>query len=126
MISVDYKNINGIRKVFINSGRYNTNVDLKDYISQIDGLNPSEIVLTSIDHDGMLSGYDFETILSISNKINSKLIVSGGMSNALDIEKIVKKTNIQAFSMSSIFHFTQITPLELKQELQLKGLNVRI
>ena len=59
----------------------------------------------------MLSGYDFETILSISNKINSKLIVSGGMSNALDIEKIVKKTNIQAFSMSSIFHFTQITPL---------------
>ena len=126
VISVDYKNINGIRKVFINSGRYNTNVDLKDYISQIDGLNPSEIVLTSIDHDGMLSGYDFETILSISNKINSKLIVSGGMSNALDIEKIVKKTNIQAFSMSSIFHFTQITPLELKKELQLKGLNVRI
>ena len=35
-------------KVFINSGRYNTNVDLKDYISQIDGLNPSEIVLTSV------------------------------------------------------------------------------
>ena len=126
VLSVDYKKIDGVNKVFTQSGKHNTNVLLDEYIHQIDQLNCSEIILTSIDLDGTLSGYDFDTAITISKKINTKLIVSGGMSDPHDIEKIAKNSNIQAFAMSSIFHFTEKTPMDIKKKLKEIGLSVRV
>ncbi len=126
VVSIDYKKIQNEKKVFINSGTKNTNSNLYDYIKIIDEIKPGEIILTSIDNDGMLNGYDFETIYEIEKKIKTKIIVAGGMSKASDIQNISIKTSIKAFSMGSIFHYTQNTPYEIKLELKDLGLNVRM
>ncbi len=125
VVSIDYKSINKIPMVFIDSGRIQTKINLFDYIKKIDGLGPSEIVLTSIDHDGMMKGYDIKNLKLLKKKIQTSIIASGGAGSYEDVYNMIKETGIQNISASSIFHFTEITPNTLKRYLSDKGLNIR-
>lgn len=125
VVSIDYKSINKIPMVFIDSGRIQTKINLFDYIKKIDELAPSEIVLTSIDHDGMMKGYDIKNLKLLKKKIQTSIIASGGAGSYEDVYNMIKETGIQNISASSIFHFTEITPNTLKRYLSDKGLNIR-
>ncbi len=125
VVSIDYKNIDKIPIVFIDSGRIQTKKNLFDYIKKIDELGPSEIVLTSIDHDGMMKGYDIKNLKLLKKKIQTSIIASGGAGSYEDVYNLIKETGIQNISASSIFHFTEITPNTLKRYLSDKGLNIR-
>lgn len=126
IISVDYKKINSENIVFVKSGLENTEIKLNDYLKKIEELGVKEVVLTSIDHDGMMDGYDIENIFMANKNFNFKIIASGGAGSKEDVYNLIKKTNIKALSCSSIFHFTEITPTSLKLFLKKKKINVRI
>jgi cyclase len=99
---------------------------LEKHIKNLGEVNPGEIILTSIDHDGMMNGYDIEKIKKISNSSSIPIIASGGAGCANDFYQLIKGTNIKALSAASIFHFTEITPLDVKKFLKTKNINVRL
>ncbi len=127
VVSVDYKKKNnGKKEVFIESGTKSTGVELEKYLKEINRLKPGEIMLTSIDHDGMMGGYDLETLSNANKFLDVPLIASGGCGVYKDMYNLVKKTKIKTIAASSIFNFTESTPLEAKFFLKKKGLKVRI
>ncbi len=127
VISVDYKiNLNNCLEVFKNSGTVGTGLLLQEYIKKISDLGPGEIILTSIDHDGEMKGYDINTLLKINSTSSSPIIASGGAGNCDDIYNVIEKTGITTISAASIFHFTETTPMDVKRHLKAKGLNVRV
>lgn len=127
ILSIDYKiDKRGNKRVFLNSEKKLTNIDLYEYIDKIESSKPGEILLTSVDHDGMMQGYDIETIKKINKSCNIPIIASGGAGSAEDIYNVIKETNVKAVAASSIFHFTEITPLNVKNYLRSKGVKVRM
>ena len=106
--------------------RFKTTFVYEEYIDKIESSKPGEILLTSVDHDGMMQGYDIETIKKINKSCNIPIIASGDAGSAEDIYNVIKETNVKAVAASSIFHFTEITPLNVKNYLCSKGIKVRI
>ena len=127
VISIDYKiNKDKMTEVFTSSGNKATNLSLEEHIKNLDEVSPGEIILTSIDHDGMMNGYDIEKIKKISNSSSIPVIASGGAGCVNDFYQVIKDADIKALSAASIFHFTEITPLDVKKFLKTKNINVRL
>ncbi len=127
VISIDYKiNSNKEKEIFINSGNTPTGILLEDFVEKINKINPGEILITSIDHDGMMKGYDVETIKKISKLSDTPIIASGGAGKLDDFYNLIVQTKVKAISAASIFHFTEITPLDVKKYLNEKGIKVRL
>lgn len=127
VISIDYKiNDKNKKEIYINSGNTSTGILLENFIEKINKIEPGEILINSIDHDGMMKGYDIETIKKISDLTNVPIIASGGAGKLEDFFNLINETNIKAVSAASIFHFTEITPLDVKRYLDQKGVKVRL
>jgi len=127
IISIDYKvNKNNQKEIFIDSGNTPTGILLENFIEKINQIGPGEILVTSIDHDGVMKGYDIDTINKISKSSDVPIIASGGAGKLNDFFDIIDKTDIKALSAASIFHFTEITPLDVKRYLDQKGIKVRL
>ena len=127
VVSIDYKlNKNKQKEIYINSGNTSTGILLETFIEKINKVEPGEILITSIDHDGLMEGYDIDTIKKISNLSEAPVIASGGAGKLEDFYQLIEKTNIKAVSAASIFHFTEITPLDVKRYLDQKGIKVRL
>tara|TARA_B100000242_G_scaffold293599_1_gene272238 strand:- start:1608 stop:2360 length:753 start_codon:yes stop_codon:yes gene_type:complete len=125
VVSVDYKIQNKKRFVFIKSGKKNTKIELFNYLKMVQDLDPGEVLINCIDKDGMMNGYDVETLKKVERKFNFQIIACGGAKSEKDIHKLIKTTNIKAISCSSIFQFTEITPLKIKEYLLNKGYKLR-
>ena len=79
VVSIDYKlNKNKQKEIYINSGNTPTGILLETFIEKINKIGPGEILITSIDHDGLMRGYDIDTIKKISNLSEVPIIASGG------------------------------------------------
>ena len=127
VISVDYKiNEKKQLEVFKYSGNKKTGILLPDYFKRISDLGPGEIILTSIDHEGEMKGYDVDNIAKMNSISSSQIIASGGAGKSEDIYQVIKETGVKAVSASSIFHFTEKTPLDVKKYLNQKGVKVRL
>tara|TARA_B100000035_G_C20930650_1_gene522882 strand:+ start:201 stop:956 length:756 start_codon:yes stop_codon:yes gene_type:complete len=126
VISVDYKlDDNNKKIVHICSGKKNTGIELKEYLNQLNDIGVGEILLTSINHDGMMKGYDNQTLKEVNEKYDFNLIASGGAGNFEGILETINYCNLKAISCSSIFHFTESTPNSLKEFLKKNKINVR-
>ena len=126
IVSVDYKIIKSKFYVFICSGSINTNIELKEYLKKLNDIGVKEVMLTSIDHDGMMEGYDLKNISYANLNYDFKVIASGGAGSKKDVLDLILSSKIDALSCSSIFHFTEITPLSLKKFLGENNINIRI
>ncbi len=127
VVSIDYKiNDQKQREIFINSGNKSTGILLEDHIEKISKLEPGEIILTSIDHDGMMNGYDNDCLKRICKNCDIPIIASGGAGKLDDFFNTITETEVKAISAASIFHFTEITPLDVKRYLRKKGVRVRL
>ena len=78
-------------------------IDLFEYINEISKLNPGEILLNSVDHDGMMSGFDVNTIRKVTQITKIPIIASGGAGSKEDIYEVIKNTGVTAITASSIF-----------------------
>ncbi len=126
VISVDYKRIKDEPIIFTNSGNKNTEKNLFKYIEELQKIGVGEVLINSIDHDGLMQGYDDKIFKKLDKEFDLKLICSGGLKSYKDIKNLYDTTKIRAFSMSSVFHYTQLTPLVLKKQLDDTNIPVRL
>jgi cyclase len=99
---------------------------LDDYVQEMIDCKVGEFVLVSVDKDGMMNGFDIELINYVENITNIPIIASGGGGNIEHYNELFSKTNVLAVGSASIFHFTQYTPLDIKNELKKINIPVRI
>ena len=125
VISVDYKKINGSELVFTNSGKHNTNKNLYEYLEEINELNVGEVLLTSIDRDGTMLGYNIDVIEKATKILQVPIIASGGAKDYKDMLKLINKTKITAIAAASIYHFKNQTPKLAKSFLKENGIKIR-
>jgi cyclase len=83
-------------------------------------------LLTSIDRDGTMTGYDLELTRRVSEAVSIPVIASGGAGNYEHLAEVLREGKASAVAAASIFHFTQQTPLEAKRYLQEQGFDVRL
>lgn len=125
VISIDYKNVNNEQFVFTNSGKKNTKKKLFDYLYEINELNVGEVLLTSIDRDGTMDGYDMDVIEKSNKILKVPIIASGGAKDYMNMYNLIKRTKVNAIAAASIYHFKNQTPKLAKIFLKEKGIKIR-
>lgn len=105
VVSIDVKLINQKYYVFSNNGKINTNILLEDHLKHVQDKGAGEIIITSIDKEGKMEGYDFNLIdLSLKHS-EVPLIINGGAKNYDDFNDVFKNFEIAACAASSVFLF---------------------
>ena len=97
-----------------------------DYIKIVQELGAGEIILNNVDCDGMMNGFDIDLYNIASSFSNVPIVYVGGGGNLNHYEELFSNTNCNAVGSASIFHFTQYTPLDIKNRLKSIGKPVRI
>ena len=99
---------------------------MSDYIKRVQNLGAGEIILNSVDRDGMMGGFDIEMIAEALKVAKIPLVAVGGGGNLDHYSLLFSQVNCSAVGSASIFHFTQFTPLDIKNRLKEIGKPVRI
>jgi len=111
--------------VYVHGGADKVEINAIDWAKECEMLGAGELLVTSIDTDGMRNGYDLELIRKICENVKIPVIASGGAGNSKDFYDVFK-AGADAALAASIFHFGIYTPLILKRKLKEMGINVRI
>lgn len=106
--------------------RLNKKIPLFQYLEDIKNYNFGEIILTSVNNDGMMNGFDIDLVQQVEKIINVPIVVSGGAGEPQHFKELFSQTNIEAVAAASIFHFTRYTPRDLKLAIQEVGKPVRL
>lgn len=127
VLSADVKRVNGEFKIFANGGRVNTDIDAVEWIKKAEADGAGEIVVNSIDTDGVKNGFDIPMLSAVNSAVSIPVIASGGAGSISDFVELFRKIpQIDAGLAASVFHFGEIDIKELKQELKRNNINVRI
>jgi|TARA_B100001971_G_C18028526_1_gene451293 cyclase len=105
VVAIDVKYNKDKWEVFIKGGREATGIDALEWAKQAEKLGAGEILLTSMDQDGVKKGYDLELTKLISESVNIPVIASGGAGNPEDIAEVLSKGKADAALAASIFHY---------------------
>jgi cyclase len=101
-------------------------ISVIDFIKKVEACEVGEIVLNSVDHDGMMNGFDSELINQVLSITQLPVIAVGGGGDITHYKELFEKTKAEAVGSASIFHFTQFTPLDIKNEIKKLNVPVRI
>ena len=127
VLSVDVKRVDGNFRVFAKGGREDTGIEAINWIKQGVLNGAGEIVVNSIDTDGVKGGFDLELLKCVSDVVNVPVIASGGAGNIDHFVELFKTLpNIDAGLAASIFHFGEVNIIDLKKKLNDKGIVVRL
>ncbi len=127
VLSVDVKRVDGMFKVFAKGGRENTGLDAIEWIKRGVDNGAGELVINSIDTDGVKNGFDIEMLDAVCKISSVPVIASGGAGNIKHfVELFNKLPKVDAGLAASIFHFGEVKISDLKNQLKLKGIPVRI
>lgn len=127
VISADVKRVDGTFRVFAKGGRENTGMEAISWIKRCVDLGAGEVVLNSIDTDGVKNGFDLEMLDKVSNAVSVPVIASGGAGKIEDFITLFKTLpKVDAGLAASIFHFGEVSILDLKQKLLEENIKVRI
>lgn len=127
VLSVDIKRVDGVFTVFSRGGRDNTGMEALEWIKRGVNLGAGEIVVNSIDTDGVKKGFDLELLDKVCSIVNVPVIASGGAGSMDDFTKLFKEVpKISAGLAASVFHFGEIAIPELKRELKRNDIEVRL
>ena len=126
VLSVDAKRVDGAYHVFARGGREDTGMDALAWIRRGLELGAGEIVLNSIDTDGVKRGFDLEMLAAVCELADVPVIASGGAGCAQDFVTLFREVpKVDAGLAASIFHFGEVTIPALKDMLAKSGVNVR-
>lgn len=112
--------------VYISGGRINTGLDAVAWAKQVERLGAGEILLTSMDGDGTQEGYDVALTRAISDAVSIPVIASGGAGRPEDFAAALTEGGAAAALAASLFHFRQLSVMDVKRHLQAVGVPVRI
>ncbi len=126
VLSVDVKRVSGKFYVFAKGGRENTGMEALDWIVKCVDLGAGEVVVNSIDTDGVKEGFDIELLEQVCNLVNVPVIASGGAGCKEDFAKLFNKLpKVDAGLAASIFHYGELEISDLKEYLQSENILVR-
>ncbi len=127
VLSVDVKRVDGKLKVFAKGGRENTGLDAIEWIKRGVDNGAGELVINSIDTDGVKGGFDIEMLDAVCKISKVPVIASGGAGNIEHfVELFNKLPKVDAGLAASIFHFGEVKISDLKNQLKINGIPVRI
>ena len=126
VLSVDAKRVDGSYHVFLNGGRIDTGMDALEWIQDGVKRGAGEVVLNSIDTDGVKQGFDLEMLAAVNQLVKVPVIASGGAGSIEDFVTLFHEIpDISAGLAASIFHFGEVKIGDLKARLQAEGIPVR-
>ena len=127
VVSIDAKrNGDGDYEVYTHSGTRPTGIDPVELARRVEMLGAGEIMITSIERDGAMTGYDLELTRMVSDAVTIPVIASGGAGSYDHMAQVLQEGHASAVAAASIFQFTQQTPLEAKRYLAGQGFHMRL
>ncbi len=126
VLSMDVKRVDGKYHLFAKGGREDTGIDALKWAVQGQSSGAGEIVLNSIDTDGVKNGFDLEMLNDVCELVTIPVVASGGAGKMEDFAELFKLSGVDAGLAASIFHFKEVDIRELKKYLRENGVNVRI
>jgi cyclase len=125
VLAVDTKDIDGRWTVVTHGGRAFTDLETLAWVKEAEERGAGEILLTSMDHDGVKEGFAVDMTDHISRELGIPVIASGGAGSTSHFSQVLKDTRISGALAASVFHFGTIAIPELKQHLKDDNINVR-
>ena len=126
VLSADVKRVDGQFRVFAKGGRENTGIDALDWLEHGVKNGAGELVVNSIDTDGVKNGFDLELLDAVAARCAVPIIASGGAGKVEDFTRLFQTLpGVDAGLAASVFHFGQIAIPDLKAELRKNGILVR-
>lgn len=126
VISADVKRVDGVYRVFAKGGRENTGMEAIEWIVKCVKNGAGEVVLNSIDTDGVKQGFDIEMLRAVSESVDVPVIASGGAGKIEDFITLFNALpKVDAGLAASIFHFCEVKIADLKAEMKRNGIPVR-
>ena len=127
VLSADVKRVDGAFRVFARGGRDDTGLEAIGWIKKCVALGAGEVVVNSIDTDGVKGGFDIEMLSAVCEAVDVPVIASGGAGCAEDFVHLFRKVpRVSAGLAASIFHFGEVEIGALKRTLAENGINVRL
>ncbi len=131
VIAIDAKKVSGKGEpgkweIFTHGGRKPTGIDAVEWAVKMTGYGAGEVLLTSMDQDGVKSGFDIELTRAVSEAVSVPVIASGGVGNLQHLADGVTLGKADAVLAASIFHFGEYTVQQAKEHMQSEGIEVRL
>ena len=126
VLSMDVKKIGNAYKVFSKGGRIETDLEATAWAKFCEASGAGEIVLNSIDTDGVKRGFDLPMLKAVCDGVNIPVVASGGAGSIKDFIDLFKSVNVDAGLGASVFHYRNFSINELKQELKRNSIEVRL
>src|SRR5690606_17854013 len=126
VVAMDAKQIDGQWKVHLVGGKVPTEIDLFDWAKEVEARGAGEILFTSMDHDGTKKGFANQALARLSELVNIPIIASGGAGNISHFVDTFTLGTADAALAASVFHVKEIAIRDLKQQLEEKGIPVRL
>lgn len=127
VLSMDVKKENENKwSVYINGGRVNTNLDAVEWALKGVSLGAGELVINSIDSDGMKEGYDIELLRRITSMVGVPVIASGGAGKIEDFAMAIKEADVDGVLAASVFHYKELEIRQVKEYMKSQGIEVRL
>ena len=127
VLSVDVKRVDGVFRIFAKGGRENTGMEAIEWVRRCVGEGAGEIVVNSMDTDGVKQGFDLELLEKVCDAVQVPVIASGGAGCIEDFITLFKALpGVDAGLAASIFHFGEVAIRDLKLEMQRNGIAARV
>lgn len=127
VLSADIKRVDGVFCVFAKGGRENTGMEAIEWIKRCVSMGAGEVVVNSIDTDGVKKGFDLEMLKAVCDAVKVPVIASGGAGCIEDFTKLFNAVpEVSAGLAASIFHFGEVAINDLKKDLKNNGITVRL
>ncbi len=126
VVAIDAKKCDdGHYTVVINGGRIDMGIDAVEWAKKVEELGAGEILLTSMDTDGVKGGFDLDMLNAVCSVVKIPVIASGGCGKLEHFTEVFEKTNASAALAASLFHYKELTVDEVKTELKKHNIPVR-
>lgn len=127
VVAIDAKKCeDGHYTVVINGGRIDMGIDAVEWAKKAEELGAGEILLTSMDTDGVKGGFDLDMLNAVCSVVKIPVIASGGCGKLEHFTEVFEKTNASAALAASLFHYKELTVGEVKEELARHNIPVRL
>lgn len=126
VLSMDIKRVDGKFHVFSKGGRIDTGIDALEWAKRGENSGAGELVVNSIDTDGVKQGFDIEMLQRISDLVTIPVIASGGAGKKEDFLELFRSNCADAGLAASIFHFKEVDIMDLKRYLNNNNIEMRI
>lgn len=125
VVAIDAKKKGDSWTVVVNGGRIDMNIDAIEWAKKAEELGAGEILLTSMDTDGMKTGFDIELLNAVCDVVKIPVIASGGCGTLEHFSEVFQKTKASAALAASLFHYKELTVSQVKEHLEESNIPVR-